>query len=153
MDFHITVYCQRKSGQGPAETQRQELKKRPQTSVAHWFVPLGSLSLLSCTPQDQPSRLAPPTLVWALPHPSLTKKLPIGLPAGQSSRDISSAEVLSSQMTLYCQTGIKIGLYRKPSTTLAILATAVQQLLLWYSRKDLFTNGLENDLWQLCFWF
>jgi hypothetical protein len=46
----------------------------------------------------------PAQVGWALPHQSLTTKLPIGLPTGQSDGGIFSIKVLSSQMTLICVT-------------------------------------------------
>lgn len=52
------------------------------------------------------SRVAPPTVCWALPHQAPIKKMPYSLPIGQPGGDIFSIEAFF-QMTLVCLDDIK----------------------------------------------
>ena len=47
--------------------------------TAYWLAPHGLLSLLSCRTQDHSTGMAPPTMGWALAHPSQIKKMPYRL--------------------------------------------------------------------------
>jgi hypothetical protein len=77
--------------------------ERPRRSAGYWLVPYGFLSLLSWRIQDHQSKMAPPTMGWALPHQALIKKMPYMLSCLQPDlMEAFSIEVPSSQMTLAC---------------------------------------------------
>lgn len=91
-----------KSGQElPGRTWKQEQKQRPWRNAACWLVPHGLLSLHSQKVQDFLPRGSAAHHRLG-PHISTINKenVPTYLPLAQSDRNISSAEVLFSQITL-----------------------------------------------------
>lgn len=52
-------------------------------SLAYWLAPQGLLSLISYSIQDFLHRVAPPTMVWAIPQQSPSKKAQYSLASNQ----------------------------------------------------------------------
>lgn len=76
--------------------------QRPQRSAIYWLAHHGLLSLLSYKPKTSSPRMAPPTVGWALPYQSLTRKYPVVIEAFLNQGSILSYDSSS------CQADIKL---------------------------------------------
>ena len=83
--------------------------QRPQKGAAYWLAPHGLFSLLSYRTKDHQTRLAPPTMGWALPYQSLIKKMFYRLAHSQilGKHFLNQSSLLSDDSRL-CQVDINL---------------------------------------------
>lgn len=112
---------------GGKENWKQELMENPWRSTAYWLVPHSFLSLLSYKTQNHQSRMALPTVDWALPRQSLTKKMPYMLGCSPIIRNIFLIE--ASFFWKLVSSGYK---------------SAQHKARLWYTVKPYFIKTNKN---------
>jgi hypothetical protein len=101
MQFQIAVHHQAQWGQ--ELTQGRDLGAGADAAhggdAAYWLAPMACSACFLMDPRTTCSVMAPPTMGWALPHLSLRRKCPTGLPTTWSCGGIFSIEIPSSLMT------------------------------------------------------